>query len=54
MVREVVGPAPQKALKALAKVQVEKAEASVARYEEHVSEQARFKAANAAAQAATN
>lgn len=50
----VVGPAPQKALKELAKVQDEKAEASVIRHQEHLVIQASFKAANAKARAATN
>lgn len=50
----VIGPAPQKALKALAKEQEEKAEASVIRHQESRVAQATFKVLNAKAKAATN
>ena len=50
----VIGAAPQKALKALAKVQAAKAKASVARVEAHKVEQATARSANAEAQAAQN
>ena len=45
----VIGAAPQKALKALAKAQVEKAKVAKDKHKEHLAAQAGFEAANAKA-----